>query len=239
MPLAQLTLHGPMGDRTFWYRPDSLGDQGVIAHIVYGDVFNLDGFAQADSLLAFAGRVRSGDQHLLIIDGGANIGASAVYFAQHVPRSRVIAVEPERNNFDLLTRNCAGLDVVTVNGAIASRSGTLFLSDPGESDWGFRVSERGDVAVEAFSMRALMTAAGPDVAPYICKLDIEGGEAELFSRDVAWMDAFALLIIETHDWMLPGTSNSRTLWRAIAEHEFDVVPRGEHVFCFNNRVLHG
>src|SRR5262249_23010632 len=43
----------------------------------------------------------------LIIDCGANVGYSAAYFLSRYPLSTVVAVEPERGNFDMLMRNIA------------------------------------------------------------------------------------------------------------------------------------
>lgn len=40
----------------------------------------------------------------LIIDAGANVGYSSVYFAKMYPRAKAIAFEVEQSNFDMLTR---------------------------------------------------------------------------------------------------------------------------------------
>jgi predicted O-methyltransferase YrrM len=43
----------------------------------------------------------------LILDCGANIGLSSIWFARKYPRATVIAVEPESENFRMLTMNTA------------------------------------------------------------------------------------------------------------------------------------
>src|SRR3989344_5879030 len=40
-----------------------------------------------------------------IIDAGANVGFTAVYFANRFPKARIIAIEPEESSFNLLKRN--------------------------------------------------------------------------------------------------------------------------------------
>ena len=65
--------------------------------------------------------------------------------------------------------------------------------------------------------------------PLICKIDIEGGESDLFSANDAWIDQFPLIIIELHDWLLPGTSNSKNFLSAISKRNFDIVYRGRHL----------
>jgi hypothetical protein len=44
-------------------------------------------------------------QPRVILDAGANIGLTSVYFAKKYPHARIVAIEPEASNFDVLTRN--------------------------------------------------------------------------------------------------------------------------------------
>jgi len=43
----------------------------------------------------------------LIIDAGANVGYSSVYFLSNFPNCRVIAIEPDGDNFASLQKNLA------------------------------------------------------------------------------------------------------------------------------------
>ncbi len=42
----------------------------------------------------------------LILDCGANIGLSALYFQRLYPKARIMAFEPDTHNFELLTKTC-------------------------------------------------------------------------------------------------------------------------------------
>jgi methyltransferase FkbM-like protein len=44
----------------------------------------------------------------LVIDCGANIGLSTLYFLRRFPNAHVIALEPDPDNFKMLARNTAG-----------------------------------------------------------------------------------------------------------------------------------
>ena len=65
------------------------------------------------------------------------------------------------------------------------------------------------------------------------KIDIEGHESDLFKKNTEWFDKFKVIIIEIHDWMLPGKSISRnyfnTLSEAMKKNNRDVIIRGENL----------
>jgi len=237
-PLAQVNLQIGDAMRPFFYRPDSTGDRGVIEQIFREGDYRLTKFALGEPLLRLYRYTIAAGRTPLIVDAGANIGASVVYFAGNFPKCRIVAIEPERNNCDVLRANCGGLNFELLEGGIGAAAGESFLNDPGRGDWSFRLDAQGEYPVPVFAASAIVadaTARG-DV-PFIFKIDIEGGEADLFREDTAWVQAFPLLIIELHDWRYPGTANSRNFLRVIATFNFDVVLRGENVFCFNNDLL--
>jgi len=222
----------------FYYRWNSIGDHGVISQIFCNTDYDLSKFPLSKKLAQHRDAVRAAGKQLLIVDAGANIGASAVYFSITYPDSQIVAIEPEKNNVELLTMNCRDRNVAVQAAAISAAPGTLYLSDPGISDWGFRTGAEGQYAVEAVTVGQILKTHGPDrYAPFICKIDIEGAEKDLFGANYDWMTQFAVIIIELHDWMLPGEGNSRNFLKALSEHNFDMVFKGENAFCFNNDVL--
>jgi hypothetical protein len=48
-----------------------------------------------------------------IIDAGANVGLASILFASRYPSARIIAIEPEQSNFDLLKENVAPYPSIT------------------------------------------------------------------------------------------------------------------------------
>ena len=224
-------------NRRFFFRSPGT-DLNVIRQIFEQQNYNLSGFPLSNKLKSYANWIVARGASLLAVDLGANIGASAVYLTQLDPRIHVCAVEPEPGNFSVLEVNCKGLPITTVHAAIASKPGTLWISDPGIGEWGFRIGTNGKSQVEAITMTNILERFGSaEFKPLICKIDIEGSEAELFGTNDAWIDDFPLIVIELHDWLLPGTGNSRNFLRAISMRNFDVVHRGENTFCFNNDLL--
>ena len=69
--------------------------------------------------------------------------------------------------------------------------------------------------------------------PFIIKIDIEGHEKELFEKNTEWFDKFKIIIIEIHDWMLPGKAVSKnyftTLVSCMKKNNRDIIISGENI----------
>lgn len=224
----------------FNFRSYSDGDIGVIKQIFKNKDYDISQWVQGRKLIEYH-RLNSNKGPSLIIDAGANIGASALYFSKQYINSHVFAIEPEKNNYQLLKKNTKGLKVFNFNGAIANRDGTLSLQNPGRSDWGFMTSEkvlRNSIRVKSISPSSILSHPfTQDTNPLIFKIDIEGGELSLFKNNLNWIDKFPLIIIELHDWMLPFAGTSKNFIKAIAKYDFDLIYSGENIFLFNRKIL--
>jgi len=77
-----------------------------------------------------------------IIDAGANIGCATVWFARKYPAARIIAVEPDVGNFELLKRNVSGFpNVIPIRAAVWPCDQELVVRDSGGGNWAIRASE--------------------------------------------------------------------------------------------------
>jgi FkbM family methyltransferase len=166
-----------------------------------------------------------------IIDAGANIGCATIFFANRYPDAKIIAIEPEQSNFEVLQSNCADLpNVVPVLGAVWSHPATLTFNDPHTGKWAFAMKERIDdgVPVRGFTIPQLMDEFSIDRID-VLKMDIEGGEKEVFSAsDLSWLDAVGTLVIELHDFLRTGCA--RAVYSALVGREFEQWQRGDLVF---------
>jgi FkbM family methyltransferase len=174
----------------------------------------------------YDGLVASGCRPL-IIDCGANIGLSALWFASQYPKARIIAVEPHPGNFELLSRNAKPyLGIEVVQGAVWGQPHRLSISNPNAEHWRYRVqsNEAGDV--RAYSFNEL---AGEDDV-FIAKLDIEGSERQVFEGNTQWVDKTGVIVVEFHDWMLPGEATSTACLSAVMRRPFDLLVQGENIF---------
>jgi FkbM family methyltransferase len=172
----------------------------------------------------------------LIFDLGAYAGYSCVYFASQWPLATVVAVEPDFDNYSLLMANTRGLPVHTVHAA-AGKDGWARVSKPVSSGGlvGIQtaaVAEGTRDAVKTFSVSNLLSQY-KHLRPFICKVDIEGAESDLFA-DAAWVDEFPVIIVELHDWLFPTERRSRAFLSAVANQDRDFVLLGENIVSVKN-----
>jgi FkbM family methyltransferase len=170
----------------------------------------------------------------LIIDAGANIGTSVAMFAETFPGSHIVAIEPEADNIELLVRNCRDYWVDFRLAALSDKAGTGHLVNPRRGEWAYRVVPEGDGAPVSFmacdSLVAEKLAAGFE--PFLFKMDIEGGEIQLFASASEWLDLFPFFVGESHDWLMPGMASSRNMLRALTRTSHDLLFKGENIFAF-------
>jgi FkbM family methyltransferase len=239
---ASIKING--SEMFFSFREDSVGDRGVINQIFQNQDYNILHWQQGKILLNYHNE-QSKIRPSLIVDAGANIGASAVYFSKIYSNAFIFAIEPDVSNWQLLGINTNGLNVFNFNGAIADLDGELVLEDPRRSDWGFMTKHLNASdktsnikKIKSISPTSILShPANQNTNPLILKIDIEGGEDALFKGDTDCLSKFPLIIIELHDWMLPFSGSSRNFIKFIAQHDFDLVHRGENIFCFNRQIL--
>lgn len=143
-----------------------------------------------------------------ILDCGANIGDETVRFRLHYPDAEIIAVEPDPDNAALLRGSFSDDPLTTiVDGAVwsADTELTLCKHDGGNPQASSVTAEStSERNVKAFSIPTLMKQRGWSSID-ILKLDIEGSEYELFSKNIEWLDCVNSLVIEVPDGDHPGT----------------------------------
>ena len=70
--------------------------------------------------------------------------------------------------------------------------------------------------------------------PFIVKIDIEGGEQDVFSGNTEWVARTPVLIIELHDWLIPKGGTSGPFLKCISALDRDFVYIGEAIFSIAN-----
>jgi FkbM family methyltransferase len=172
----------------------------------------------------------------LIVDLGANTGLASLYFAREFPKARIVAVEPDIENIAMARENNRGNgNVQILQSGISSIDGRGAIANAGDENWAYRTEAREDGELTMVSMNTLLSKhVSEHVKPFIVKIDIEGFEENLFSASTEWVDEFPLLIIELHDWMLPGSASSRPFLKCVSQLNRDFNYNGENIFSIKN-----
>ena len=208
-------------------------DIATFERIFLTNQYNLRRLTSWNEILALYARI----ERPLILDLGANIGLASLYFAKNWPRARIIAVEPDQRNVRLLKTNIEGMsNIKPIEGAVASENGAVQIANPHDKAWALRterVNSIGPNSVKAYSMRTLMGFA-PEGQPFIVKINIEGFESELFSRDTEWIKSFPIIIVGLHDHMLPGQGSSNNFLRRISIENRDFLPMFDDIVSIAN-----
>ncbi len=147
-----------------------------------------------------------------IVDIGANVGVSALYFGQKHKNCRIWCVEPSKRSFDFLQRNVRvnGLEGVTlIHKAISDVSGASIAfyesqAAPGHSSiCAGRAEEPVVLQVETLSLADLL-ADLPRVD--LLKMDVEGAENLVFTPGLD-LSRVGTLFIEYHNFATIGHRN--------------------------------
>lgn len=171
----------------------------------------------------------------LILDAGAHVGMSVLWWRSLFPKALIVAIEPSSANLAVLRRNVASLEDVTIlHAALAGKSGSLRIVDSSVGGSAVRVKSEGTgESVPAVTIAQVMEQVSANDVLF-AKIDIEGGEADLFAHDLDWLDHTHALAVETHDWLFPGEGTSRPLFPAISTRSFDFVANGENILLFKS-----
>ena len=139
-----------------------------------------------------------------ILDLGANIGMAAAALASQFPEAEFLLVEPDPRNLERLEKTVRwnGLSAEIVGSAVASSAGRLRLrigQDPTcsalETSAMHILPET--VEVEVCTVSQLLARAGWDAVDLV-KIDIEGTEEEILTKNNDWLARTQALVLEIH-----------------------------------------
>ena len=143
-------------------------------------------------------RFRASTDTPLIIDCGANIGMSVLNFKIQYPRAKVIAFEPDKDNFDLLEKNVSAnnlRDVHLHRAAVWTANGTVSFAFEGTE--ASRITNDSSGSHVVTSVRLADLLAAEEKLDFL-KIDIEGAEWPVLQDCAPMLHKVQHLFLEYH-----------------------------------------
>lgn len=180
----------------------------------------------------------------LIVDAGANVGMTSLYFSSFFNNSRIIAIEPDLSNFKQLNKNIVLNNlqekIVPLNNALwINKTDKLSINSEfrdGEN-WAksVKLSNDNDNVIPITLSEIIDNSNLPDVID-ILKIDIEGAESELFNS-TDFLNILScnvrFLCVEIHEEF-----NSKQWYFDILERlDFVSFDKNETTFCVNKKFV--
>lgn len=143
-----------------------------------------------------------------IVDAGANIGLSALYFSRNFPSANIFCLESDKSNFDVLKKNTSFINNLQSFNVALWNSNSILSTNSNFRDgrsWSKSVNEimLGDFSeniVEAIDVNSLFDRYSIEFID-LFKIDIEGSEAKIFSNNsnLSFLDRTNIIVMEIHD----------------------------------------
>jgi FkbM family methyltransferase len=210
---------------------------GTTDWVVFNQIFvrreyDLTRFPQWSSIMRHYEAMLRAGQVPTIIDCGANVGLAAVWFSLQFPKARIIAIEMEKNNFIQLEKNIVEFPAIeAINTAIWGEVTTVSMKTMDAESHAF--SAEATIAPDARTNQMTSTTINDlvqrlNIDALLCvKIDIEGGEASVFSHATQWMDNVKVIFVELHDSDRPGLGCGKAMVEALSGRNFDILISGE------------
>jgi FkbM family methyltransferase len=205
--------------------------------LLYNDIINLEEY-KFETLKA----------PNVIIDAGANIGLAAVYFANKWPHAKIVSIEPDESNYNILIKNTEHYpNIIPIKAALWDTVGKIDLLDVGHGHWGFMTEMNGSFkqikmtdikkinTIDAVTINKIMDDYHFNEID-ILKIDIEGAEKEVLSSAHEWIDSVKSIIIELHERMKCGCNRAFYCNTNGFDNEWQ---HGEDIYLTKNHYISG
>ena len=165
----------------------------------------------------------------MIVDAGANVGASSLWFACRFPQARLHAFEPGAENFALLTANLAGLPEATGFRAAVGRTEGEIVLHKGTSEATHSIVagapdlDSGAAEVVPLTTLAAHMAAQGMARIDLLKLDVEGAELDVLVGLGDRIADVGVIVGELHEHIVDPAE----FYRFLKDAGFRVVARTE------------
>ncbi len=210
----------------------SESDVEVLRQIFLHRDYDLDAFPQGKNIRAAYLNCIERGKSPIIIDAGANVGYASRFFAIAYPKANIVSIEPDPRSAEICRANALNFpQIEVIEAAIGAKEGFVSIEWSEGSSWASR-TRPAQSGVPVTTINRILADRRDNGELLIAKIDIEGFEEELFASATEWVDQASAVIVEIHDWMLPGQFSSRSLQQCMFGKDRELVISGENLIWF-------
>lgn len=170
-----------------------------------------------------------------IVDLGANIGLTALYFRAYFENSEILSVEPDFYNYEMLLKNTTGLGIKHLCGGIWNKDTERLKlkSDFGDKrNWSYYLEENDTGNIKGYKISTILSVFNIKQIDLL-KIDIEGNERYLFAtdEDYSFLKDVRYLCIELHDFRL-----KKKVYEILDTFNFLCFEANETLFAFKKNI---
>lgn len=183
-----------------------------------------------------------------VLDLGANIGATVAHYHHLWPDAKIVAVELDRENADILALNAPDPSIHKITASVTGPGGWGYYDTSISDQQSYWVQMGADHAVHgagwvngnsfiraiySYTLRQVinMTAYGDDPVVDFVKMDVEGAEWDIFESGGQWVALVRHLLVELHPTHEAPYETDELVRRAVEklrEIGFFAVPHEAH-----------
>ena len=158
------------------------------------------------------------DNAAWILDIGGNVGYASLWFARRYPDARIVVVEPDLGNYELLVANVAHEPRIhpiraaiapagaprqrVVTGALGFGGATL-ETVPVDDAVTTELQDEDATIVDSIDVASILDRFGIERLDLL-KIDVEGAEKAVFEHSAPWIDRVDAIVAEIHEYFVPG-----------------------------------
>jgi FkbM family methyltransferase len=181
-----------------------LRDQEHSDYEVFKQIFNFKEYNVVLNLIDFNLNVQ---KEKIIIDAGANVGYTSVFFSQYLSNVKIYGIEPSKSNFDMYQKNVSLLsnseNVTIYNRALSEKANSKYIIEReygDKKDWAITTKEDEGGEIKGITINEIISENNLEYISLL-KIDIEGAERFIFKRgqDVSFLKITQVVAIEIHD----------------------------------------
>jgi len=173
-----------------------------------------------------------------MVDAGANIGLVIIFFKAASADTRILAIEPDHDNCRMAQQNILlnkFSDVELLESALwPTKKNLLIVNDfRDEMNWSLRVKEDKEGKIGSITPIDAVGYFGDSLDLF--KIDIEGGESELFrsGSNLSWLHKIRAIVIEIHE----EKASSKRVINTLESNGFTISFNGELTLGINTAFL--